>query len=79
MHIVETVTGYYAYHLSASMEVGKYPTLCASKTMVMPTLLPLASWNYTGHLREKYCAKCSKIAKEHGIALPEPIDSTLTF
>lgn len=76
--IVETVTGYRAYHLSESGKNGE-PTLCKADVMVMSTMLHLRCWNQTGHLREKYCKECTCIAERNGVALPKADASTLVF
>jgi len=56
LKIVEGIAGYYFYHLSESGENGK-PALCGNKE-VMSTGLPLSSWGYVGHLKERYCSLC---------------------
>ena len=62
MEIVETVYGYYHYHLSESGKTHQ-PTLCGRED-VMTTEIPLSIWGYVGHLNEKWCEKCWKIWRE---------------
>jgi len=61
MKIVETISGYYYYHLS---ETGKNAsiTLCGRKD-VMQTSIPISAWGNKSHLGEKWCKKCWEIYK----------------
>lgn len=56
MKIVETVYGYYSYHLSETGKAGQL-TLCGRKD-VMQTEVPLSAWGFVGHLNEKWCKDC---------------------
>lgn len=78
LHIVEHVTGTYAYHLSETGENMK-PALCGY-TNVMKTGSLLRTWNMAPtHIRYKYCEVCHMLARELGHVLPEPNEATLTF
>ena len=78
LHLVESVHGTWAYHLSVTGDNGQ-PTLCGN-TRVMRTLIPFSSWNSEpGHIPMKYCSKCSELAKQAGFKIPEPTDKTLVF
>jgi hypothetical protein len=79
LRIVEGVAGCYAYHLSRTGKSG-HATLCGI-TNVMSTCLPnLRTWNCApSHIRSKYCAACSRIAAEIGVAVPEATPETLVF
>ncbi len=56
IHVVETVIGYYSYHLSEDGKSG-HPTLCGRKD-VMSTEIPIFCWGEVGELREKWCREC---------------------
>lgn len=58
MIISEGVEGYYFYHISPDDSPTK--SLCG-KT-VMPTQIPVSTWGFKGHLNERYCAECEKLA-----------------
>lgn len=65
LKIVEGVESIWFYHLSRTGKPAK-PALCGN-ARVMQTELPLESWGLRGHLNEKYCPECEKIAKEFGL------------
>ncbi len=60
MKIVETVIGYFSYHLSETGKNGSKP-LCDCKTTMMHTGIPLSAWGVKSHLGEKWCKECWKI------------------
>lgn len=62
LKVVESITGQWFYHLSPNR---RGPALCGyANTMV--THCTLDSWGFRGHLREKYCEKCEKLARKKG-------------
>ncbi len=58
MIISEGVMGYFYYHISPNNTLTK--SLCG-KT-VMPTQIPVNTWGIVGHLNERYCKECEKLA-----------------
>jgi hypothetical protein len=77
--IVETTTGYYAYHLSESGKSGQ-PTLCGKTNVMSTALKDLKTWNTEPtHIRSKYCKACSEAASNAGWAIHEATPTTLVF
>ena len=68
MFIVEGVAGVWFYHLSDTGKSG-HPALCGEQD-VMSTSLPITSWGYRGHLKERYCTTCQTL-REKRIASSE--------
>jgi len=56
--VTEGVMGYWFYHISHKDTFTK--ALCGVN--VMMSSLPLSEWGETGHLNERYCQKCEKLA-----------------
>lgn len=78
LHIVESVHGTYAYHLSLTGKSYEQ-TLCSKRT-VMASTSPLDTWNMEPtHLPYKFCAHCHRVAIAMGYNLPEPTANTRRF
>ena len=60
LKITEGISGYWFYHFSHPETITK--SLCGKQTM--RTAMPLSSWGAIGHLRERYCKECEKLALE---------------
>ena len=60
LRITEGVAGTWFYHLGR----GDMVALCGAKTM--QSNAPLSSWGFVGHLRERYCAECARLATGQG-------------
>ena len=58
LRIVESRTGNWHYHLSDHLD--GLVALCGTKTM--HSYAPLDSWGFVGHLGERYCAECRRLA-----------------
>ncbi len=56
MKVVETIYGYFSYHLSETGRNGSQ-TLC-NRRDVMQTSVLISSWGKKSHLGEKWCEKC---------------------
>lgn len=59
-HVVEGIAGVWSYHRAAD-ELG-HRSLCGRLTM--PTKIPLSIWGHVGHLPERWCDECKKLAEE---------------
>jgi hypothetical protein len=57
--IREGVRGTWFYHLGRTHD---YLSLCGEPSMF--TSLPRSTWGHVGHLNERYCRKCKKLADE---------------
>ena len=55
IHVVETVHGYWNYHLSRGE--GATP-LCGSRTLMMHTQIPVDTWGHESHLPNSWCREC---------------------
>lgn len=70
--IVEERLVPWSYHLLDPMPAreGVRTALCGASDL-LPPQLPLRSWNFEGHLRERFCRECDSIARAAGASLPE--------
>lgn len=67
--VVEGAEGVWSYHLARP---GTLKALCGRTRPMMATGIPLEGWGHrSGHLPERYCAACAKIAQDLGVALGE--------
>jgi len=57
--VTEGISGYWHYHLSPKSNLSR--VLCGARTM--HCYLPFDRWGFVGHLNEKYCDECLKIAE----------------
>jgi hypothetical protein len=65
--VVEGIHGTWFYHLARTQQ-PRLRALCSDEKPVMHTSAPLSSWGYkSGHLNERYCAECERLARESGI------------
>lgn len=55
----ESIHGTWFYHLGRKDE---YKALCGKPSM--PTKIPRSAWGHVGHLKERYCAECKRLADE---------------
>lgn len=58
LKVAEGISGMWFYHLSKHDHCLK--ALCGAKTM--PTGVPKSSWGFRGHLNERYCKECERLA-----------------
>jgi len=56
--MTEGIEGHWHYHLSVPSDTTK--GLCGKQTMPCGSLID--TWGYVGHLREKYCEECKRLA-----------------
>lgn len=64
LSVVEGISGTWFYHLSKDGKTG-HPALCGNK-QVMSTSFPVRHWGFVGHLKERYCPDCEKVALAEG-------------
>ena len=76
--VAETATSTWGYHLRDVPEgQEKYggaagPALCGA-TLGWDTRIPLEAWGEHSHIPERWCKKCSEIAKKAGQKLGKGI------
>ncbi len=58
--ITEGVEGYWQYHFSNPGKTSR--SLCGKATM--QTEMTHEQWGFVGHLNEKYCSECEKLADQ---------------
>lgn len=58
LRLAEGIHGTWFYHLTR--DPRSIRSLCGEQTMY--TGCPLSSWGYRGHLNERYCKECEKLA-----------------
>jgi hypothetical protein len=57
--ITEGVHGYFHYHISYVDTFSK--SLCGKNETTMWTDIPMDTWGFRGHLKERYCKECKEI------------------
>lgn len=67
LQVVEGISGYWFYHLSNTTPAH---ALCGAHTMY--TAVPLSAWGCIGHLHERYCAECARLAGLDTAAVAKP-------
>jgi len=60
--VTEAAPGYWSYHISYVDTFTK--PLCGKDIVTMVTAIPMNTWGFVGHLRERYCDECKKIYEE---------------
>ena len=72
LRVVEGVEGMFRYHLATQDQMK---AVCDPERRVMHTSIPLSTWGFRGHLKEKYCAQCEAEAARRGVALGDGLQS----
>lgn len=56
--MVEEVYGNWFYHI-AYKDFFTHP-ICGMDIITMQTSIPMSTWGFVGHIRERYCDACKK-------------------
>jgi len=56
--MVEEAMGYWYYHI-AYKDLFTHP-ICGEDVTTMQTSIPMSTWGFVDHLKERYCDACKK-------------------